>query len=223
VTSTRRLTSSASSRTSRTPSWEHVLPGEVGTGPLEDLDLHLRDPQFPAQPDQLGPLVGAHALGSAGVDVVLLHPPAQTRLGDPEITGDLRDRLLPLTGQLHRPTAELRRLGCRHPRTPLRGDHRLRSGVRETGSGSVCVQARCSGPMCLPKSWRASYAAWSAGAARHRADRASWEARRDTLGHRNCYQLPQEREAAAARLLLRLVQGYRTSAQRPGMPCTVTC
>jgi hypothetical protein len=57
-------------------------------------------------------------------------------------------------------------------------------------------------------------------AARHRADRASWEARRDTLGHRNCYQLPQEREAAAARLLLRLVQGYRTSAQILG--CTVT-
>ena len=37
--------------------WEHVLPGEVGGGPLEDLDLHLLDPELPPQPDQLGPLV----------------------------------------------------------------------------------------------------------------------------------------------------------------------
>src|SRR3712207_2277015 len=69
--------------------WEDVLPGEVGTGPLEDLDLHLRNPQLAPQPDQLSPLVGADALDAAGVDVVLLQPPPQTRLRDAQVMGEI--------------------------------------------------------------------------------------------------------------------------------------
>ncbi|MFE6236186.1 hypothetical protein, partial [Cellulosimicrobium sp. NPDC057862] len=35
---------------------------------------------------------------------------------------------------------ELRRLGCRHHGLLSRGDHRLRSGVRESGSGSFTLR-----------------------------------------------------------------------------------
>jgi hypothetical protein len=64
---------------------------------------------------QLRALVGGQPGGAAGVDVVLLHPPPQARLGDPQIGGNLPDRLVTPAGQLHRSAAELRRLGCRHP------------------------------------------------------------------------------------------------------------
>ena len=47
--------------------------------------------------------------------------------------------------QIKGTSPELRRLSSRHTRTPLRGDHRLRSGVRESGSGST----RCSGHAAL--------------------------------------------------------------------------
>jgi len=116
--------------------WEHVLPGEERRGPLEDLDLHLQDPVAAAQLDQLRPLVPGRAIGPAGLHVIGLHPAAQTRLGDPEITRDLRDRVLPGTGKLDRIPAELRRLGSRHQQAPLQDDHRLRPGVRRTGSSS---------------------------------------------------------------------------------------
>src|SRR5690606_654930 len=43
----------------------------------------------------------------------------QTRLADPELLGDLRDRCPGLTGKVDRPAAELRWVWCRHLRTPL--------------------------------------------------------------------------------------------------------
>ena len=39
--------------------WEDVLPSEVRARALQDLDLHLLDAVLAAQPDALGPLVGA--------------------------------------------------------------------------------------------------------------------------------------------------------------------
>jgi hypothetical protein len=44
----------------------------------------------------------------ARVDIVLSHPPAQARLADPQILGDLRDRLLTSTHEVKRPLTELR-------------------------------------------------------------------------------------------------------------------
>lgn len=43
------------------------------------------------------------------------------------------------TGQVDRPAAELGRVWCRHLQTPSCSDHRYRSGVRATGSGSALL------------------------------------------------------------------------------------
>ncbi len=59
-------------------------------------------------------LVTGQTLAAPGVDIVLGHSPAQTRLTDPQIGRDLRDRVLTTAGQIHCSTPELRRLGCRH-------------------------------------------------------------------------------------------------------------
>src|SRR3954466_15244474 len=60
--------------------WEDVLPGEVGTGPLEDFHLHL---QCPVAAAQLGELLafaaGQPVVAAAGVQVVLLEPTPQAR------------------------------------------------------------------------------------------------------------------------------------------------
>jgi len=83
---------------------------------FEDLDLHRLDPGISPESDHLRSLVPGQPLDPAGVDIVGLHPAAQTRLRDPQITGDLRDRVLPGPGQLHSTTTELRRLRSRHHR-----------------------------------------------------------------------------------------------------------
>src|SRR6476646_5505848 len=75
--------------------WEHVLPSEVGTGPLQDLDLHRLGAVLTPQPHKLGLLIARETLALAFIDIGLGHPTTQTRLGDPEILRDLRDRLLP--------------------------------------------------------------------------------------------------------------------------------
>jgi hypothetical protein len=92
-----------------------MLPGEERQGPLEDLELISLTPQFPAQPNQFSPLVGA------------------------QILSDLRERLLPKPGQLDRTLPKLRRVRCGQPELLCQDDHRLRSGVQESGSGSIRV------------------------------------------------------------------------------------
>src|SRR4051794_27990512 len=73
--------------------WEHILPSEERRGPLQNLDLHVLDPDLTAQPHQLGPLTSGQALPDTLVDVSLVHPPTKTRLTDPQVLGDLGDRL----------------------------------------------------------------------------------------------------------------------------------
>jgi integrase-like protein len=71
-----------------------------------------------AQPDQPTIIHELQALLAAFVDIGLVHPPAQARLADPEILGDLRDRLLPTASQIHSSAPELQRLGSGHPELP---------------------------------------------------------------------------------------------------------
>lgn len=52
------------------------------------------NPVLPPQPDQLGAFIRGHAFLDALVNIGDLHPSAQTRLADPQIGGELRDRLL---------------------------------------------------------------------------------------------------------------------------------
>jgi hypothetical protein len=84
----------------------------------------------------MGEALSATRSLAAGIDVIDAHPPAQARDADPQIPRDRRDRLLALAGERNNTTTELRRLRSRHGVTPLRDDPRLRTGVRETGSGS---------------------------------------------------------------------------------------
>jgi hypothetical protein len=108
------MPSAASSWTSGISLLEHVLPREVGAGALEDLDLHLFHAQLAAQPHQLGALVRGEPFLAAFVDVGLAHPVAQAALADPEVLGDLSDRLLPQPRELDRATPELRSMWCWH-------------------------------------------------------------------------------------------------------------
>lgn len=83
-------------------------------GALEDLVLHLQHPGAAAQLNQLATLVAGDPVLAPGIDLVDGHPTAQTRLADPEILRDLRDRLVTTMGQLNSTAPELRRLGSRH-------------------------------------------------------------------------------------------------------------
>src|SRR6266511_2385314 len=101
--------------------WEHVLLGEERRRPLEDLHFYLGDPELAAQLDQLGPVAGGHSLSASLVDVGDVHPTAQARLGDPEVRGQVADRLGPLTRQLDGASAELRRMWTGHADSLPRG------------------------------------------------------------------------------------------------------
>jgi hypothetical protein len=63
--------------------------------------------QLSTQAHQLGPLVGVQAVSPATVDVVLLHPTAQTRGGDAEVGGDVSYGFVADAGQLNGGLAEL--------------------------------------------------------------------------------------------------------------------
>src|SRR3954452_1791207 len=68
------------------------------------------------------------------IDVGDLQPALQTRLGDPEVLRDLRDRRVALTGDRDHVTSELGRERFRHDRHPPSEDPRPhRSGVNRTG------------------------------------------------------------------------------------------
>ena len=70
------------------------FPGEVGRRGLQTLDLHRLHPGLSAQLEELLALAACQGLPPAGVNVIDRHHPAQTRLTDPEIRRDLRDRLI---------------------------------------------------------------------------------------------------------------------------------
>src|SRR5690606_18128836 len=93
--------------------WEHVLPGEVGRGTLEDLDLHLKHAVAAPQLDELLAFVRGDPGLAAGIDRVTTHPVAQARLADPKITSRRRDRV-PLRDEIQGTTPELRRVSSRH-------------------------------------------------------------------------------------------------------------
>ena len=108
-------------------------------GTPEDLVLHLRRAQLPAQAHELSPLVGAQALSTPSVDVVLLHPPTQTRRGDAEIGGHLGDGLVSAPGHLDRSLAELVWIAHWHRDIlPSDASRRLMFGVRQGGGSSIC-------------------------------------------------------------------------------------
>jgi hypothetical protein len=73
---------------------------------------------------------------AAAVDRVTVHPIPKTGLADSEITGSLADRVS-LGDQIQGSTPELRRVGSRHLTDSFRDDHRLNSGVRKSGAGSL--------------------------------------------------------------------------------------
>jgi hypothetical protein len=91
-------------------------------------------------------LVGLRwALLDALVDVGLVHPATQARLADPQIQGDLADRLLPQPSQLHSTTPELHGLAAGIngllsetilASDQVSGEPGQAPGVRRTGSGS---------------------------------------------------------------------------------------
>src|ERR1700761_6267341 len=92
----------------------------------------------------------------ATVQLCLLDPPPQTRLSDPQLKRDLRDRTLALTHQRQRALAELSRIRPRHEHHPSQGiRRRLRSGVHKSGgSPKYRVAARVG--------WSALWRGWSA-------------------------------------------------------------
>lgn len=83
-----------------------------------------------AQLDELLALDAAQALALALIDVGLRQPTAQAPLGDAEVLGHLRDRLLPQPRVLDGSTTKLRAPGCRYGL--LSGDHHRSS--RRPGS-----------------------------------------------------------------------------------------
>jgi hypothetical protein len=89
--------------------------------------------------ETLAPLVGAQALPATLIDVSLVHPVAQARLRDPDVGGDLRDRLGMLPGQLDRPAPELRDGPVAFGLLSEEGIGLLRVGVRPTGASSKRV------------------------------------------------------------------------------------
>ncbi len=100
-----------------------VGPGSAVTGPVIDDDEHNvfveRYELRPIDPQTNGrqlwaPLSHPHR-AAAVVDVGLTHPVAQARVGDAEILGDLRDRLLTQPRELDRALTELRRVRSGHP------------------------------------------------------------------------------------------------------------
>lgn len=70
--------------TSPNPIWEDVLPREIRTGRLEDLDLGLEALLVAALLCELRALVRCQSFDPAAIDVVDFHPPTQTRLTDPQ-------------------------------------------------------------------------------------------------------------------------------------------
>jgi len=77
--------------------------------------------------DSLVVAVGtSHAMTEsvARVDLGSMHPVAQTRIGDPEVLGDLGDRSITAPGHSHDVRAELLRMNSRHDRHPSSEDPR---------------------------------------------------------------------------------------------------
>jgi hypothetical protein len=75
--------------------------------------------------------ISAQAVSAASVDVVLLHPAAQTRGGDAQIGGDVGDRLVTASSQLDCPLSELVWIALWHGDIlPRDGSRRLMFGVR---------------------------------------------------------------------------------------------
>ena len=118
-------------------------------------------PASPAHPllagcSQRTPLVAAHALTAASVDVVLDRPRAQVLLPDPEIAGDLRDRLL--TRARARSTARRRRSVAWLPGIP---GLLPRRSVRQTRCRENRVRLRgcdwCGCRWCRVGSWRGGW------------------------------------------------------------------
>jgi hypothetical protein len=91
-----------------------LSPAKKAAAFSQDLLLHAEHPVPSTQPHQLGPLVGAQTFSATLIDVGLVHPVAQARLRDPDVGGDLRDRLGMLPSQLDRPAPELRWMGRWH-------------------------------------------------------------------------------------------------------------
>jgi hypothetical protein len=75
--------------------------------PLKDLNLHGLNAVLPAQSHQLGAFVAVQTLLHTLIDVDLTHPVAQARIRDPQVTGDLSDRLPAQPSQLDRTTTKL--------------------------------------------------------------------------------------------------------------------
>ena len=70
--------------------------------------LHPQLGVLAAQPGQLSPIIAAQGLSLTSIDRVLLHPVTQGLLPNPQLTGDLGDRLARLPHDLDRSLAELR-------------------------------------------------------------------------------------------------------------------
>ena len=73
---------------------------------------------------------------AAGVDSVTVHPVPKAGFADPEVTRGRRIGIA-LSNKIEGSTPELRRVGSRHVTDSFRDDHRLKVGVRKSGSGSV--------------------------------------------------------------------------------------
>ncbi len=74
------------------------------------------------------------------------HSTAKPGLGDAEVLGDLRDRLLPQPSELNRSPTQLRAPGCRHTDSPRTTIVVTRNGVRGSGGHSSPHRPRSRRP-----------------------------------------------------------------------------
>ncbi len=81
---------------------------EVGARSFEDLDFHLEHTVLAAQRHKLGAFIARQPGPAAVIDSSLRDPVAKTAVRDPQITGDLRDRLLTQPSKLDSTTPDLR-------------------------------------------------------------------------------------------------------------------
>jgi hypothetical protein len=88
----------ASSRTSGNAISRQVALRLVRGRLMQEIVLLLQQPVPPARFPQLSGIIPSHARPCAGVDVRGTHPVRLTRLGDPEVLGDLLQRDLALSG-----------------------------------------------------------------------------------------------------------------------------
>src|SRR5690606_22553213 len=113
--------------------------------PAQDLVLLFQNLVTFTQLTQLRRLGGGDTRAVAVLDIGQLEPPVQTRLGNPEVLRDLRQRRLALTGDRDHVTAELGGECFRHDRHPS-SEEQILTGQESTEPGADPNDANAPAP-----------------------------------------------------------------------------